>query len=324
MWGSAPYEKYVFLNLLTEAGGGLEHKNSTVLMASRWATSTPQRYQNWLGLVSHEFFHAWNVKRLRPVELGPFDYDREVYTPSLWIAEGVTDYYGDVMLRRAGSDRRWRAGRGRGTVDPHAADHAGTARAAGRGCLVRRVDPPLPAGRELAERGDQLLHEGRGARLPARREDPQGDRRREEPRRCDAARDAALRRREGLHAAGIPADGPRGRGRGLRRVVARRARHDRRSSIIRRRSTGTACASVRPTSVSARATLGLDDEGRRRPPARLAGAARHARLRRGHQCGRRDRGAGGFQGESRTRGRRRWSATRRDSASRCSWPGAIS
>ncbi len=102
MWGSAPYEKYVFFNLLTEAGGGLEHKNSTTLMSSRWATSTGQRYQNWLGLVSHEFFHAWNVKRLRPVELGPFDYDREVYTPSLWIAEGVTDYYGDVMLRRAG------------------------------------------------------------------------------------------------------------------------------------------------------------------------------------------------------------------------------
>jgi predicted metalloprotease with PDZ domain len=102
MWGSAPYEKYVFLNLLTEGSGGLEHRNSTVLMASRWATSTAQRYQNWLGLVSHEFFHAWNVKRLRPVELGPFDYDREVYTPSLWIAEGVTDYYGDLMLRRAG------------------------------------------------------------------------------------------------------------------------------------------------------------------------------------------------------------------------------
>jgi predicted metalloprotease with PDZ domain len=102
MWGSAPYEKYVFFNLLTEGSGGLEHRNSTVLMASRWATSTAQRYQNWLGLVSHEFFHAWNVKRLRPVELGPFDYDREVYTPSLWIAEGVTDYYGDLMLRRAG------------------------------------------------------------------------------------------------------------------------------------------------------------------------------------------------------------------------------
>ena len=70
MWGSAPYEKYVFLNLLTEAGGGLEHKNSTVLMASRWATSTPRRYQGWLGLVSHEFFHAWNVKRLRPSSSG--------------------------------------------------------------------------------------------------------------------------------------------------------------------------------------------------------------------------------------------------------------
>jgi predicted metalloprotease with PDZ domain len=102
LWGSAPYEKYVFLNMITESGGGLEHKNSTVLMTSRWSTSTQQRYESWLKLVSHEFFHAWNVKRLRPVELGPFDYDKEVYTTGLWIAEGVTDYYGDLIVRRAG------------------------------------------------------------------------------------------------------------------------------------------------------------------------------------------------------------------------------
>jgi predicted metalloprotease with PDZ domain len=102
MWGSAPYEKYVFLNLITEGSGGLEHKNSTVLMTSRWATSTRERYRSWLKLVSHEFFHAWNVKRLRPIELGPFDYDQEVYTTGLWVAEGVTDYYGDLIVRRAG------------------------------------------------------------------------------------------------------------------------------------------------------------------------------------------------------------------------------
>ena len=76
-----PYDKYVFLNMLTDtAGGGLEHKNSTVLMASRWATRHAARYLAWLELASHEFFHAWNVKRLRPVELGPFDYENEVYT----------------------------------------------------------------------------------------------------------------------------------------------------------------------------------------------------------------------------------------------------
>jgi predicted metalloprotease with PDZ domain len=102
MWGSLPYEKYLFLNLLTESGGGLEHKNSTVLMGSRWLTRTRRAYVSWLELASHEYFHVWNVKRLRPVELGPFDYENEVHTKSLWIAEGFTDYYGDLAVHRAG------------------------------------------------------------------------------------------------------------------------------------------------------------------------------------------------------------------------------
>lgn len=101
-WGALPYDKYVFLNVLTESGGGLEHQNSVTMMASRWATRTRRRYVRWLGLVSHEYFHLWNVKRLRPVELGPFNYDVENYTRSLWVAEGLTDYYGGMMLRRAG------------------------------------------------------------------------------------------------------------------------------------------------------------------------------------------------------------------------------
>ena len=101
-WGSLPYERYAFINVLSEAGGGLEHKNSTVLMASRWATSTRRAYVNWLTLASHEHFHAWNVKRLRPVELGPFDYERENPTTSLWMVEGFTAYYEHVMVRRAG------------------------------------------------------------------------------------------------------------------------------------------------------------------------------------------------------------------------------
>ncbi|HZI79790.1 MAG TPA: PDZ domain-containing protein [Vicinamibacterales bacterium] len=102
MWGSLPYDKYLFLNLLVEAGGGLEHKNSTVLMGSRWLTRTRRTYISWLDLASHEFFHVWNVKRLRPVELGPFDYENEVHTKSLWIAEGVTEYYADLAVHRAG------------------------------------------------------------------------------------------------------------------------------------------------------------------------------------------------------------------------------
>lgn len=114
MWGGLPYEKYVFFNMLVESGGGLEHKTSTWMNSSRWAYRNtiepagdappglrrPNR-TGWLGLVSHEYFHLWNVKRLRPVELGPFDYENEVHSKSLWIAEGVTSYYGPLALKRA-------------------------------------------------------------------------------------------------------------------------------------------------------------------------------------------------------------------------------
>jgi predicted metalloprotease with PDZ domain len=101
-WGDLPYDKYVFFNVLTGGGGGIEHKNSVMMMASRWATTTRERYVGWLGTASHEFFHLWNVKRLRPIELGPFDYERENYPRSLWVSEGFTDYYADVILARTG------------------------------------------------------------------------------------------------------------------------------------------------------------------------------------------------------------------------------
>ena len=102
MWGSLPYQKYVFLNLIVDSGGGLEHKNSVCMMTGRYATRTRKAYLDWLDLVSHEYFHAWNVKRLRPVELGPFDYENENYTHNLWVAEGFTDYYAPLNLIRAG------------------------------------------------------------------------------------------------------------------------------------------------------------------------------------------------------------------------------
>ena len=101
-WGDLPYDKYVFINMITEGSGGLEHANSTVLMTGRWRTRERRGYVDWLSLVSHEFFHVWNVKRLRPVELGPFAYDRENYTRALWVAEGLTSYYGGLMAARAG------------------------------------------------------------------------------------------------------------------------------------------------------------------------------------------------------------------------------
>jgi predicted metalloprotease with PDZ domain len=106
LWGSLPYDKYLFLNMITEAAGGLEHKNSTVLMTSRWTTRTRRTYLSWLDTASHELFHAWNVKRLRPIELGPFNYESENETRSLWIAEGITEYYGALNLHRAGVSSR--------------------------------------------------------------------------------------------------------------------------------------------------------------------------------------------------------------------------
>jgi predicted metalloprotease with PDZ domain len=106
LWGFLPYDRYVFFNMITESGGGLEHKNSTVLMTNRWSTRTRRAYLGWLQLASHEYFHAWNVKRLRPAELGPFDYENENITRSLWIAEGFTDYYADLQVLRAGLQTR--------------------------------------------------------------------------------------------------------------------------------------------------------------------------------------------------------------------------
>src|SRR6185437_2416421 len=107
MWGGLPYRnKYVFLNVLNESGGGLEHRNSFTVMASRWATRARGTYVSWLDLASHEYFHAWNIKRLRPVELGPFDYENENPTRSLWMAEGFTEYYGALMVHRAGFTSR--------------------------------------------------------------------------------------------------------------------------------------------------------------------------------------------------------------------------
>jgi predicted metalloprotease with PDZ domain len=101
-WGFLPYHKYVFLNVFRQGRGGLEHLNSTLLTTSADRLATPTAYFNWIAYVSHEYFHAYNVKRLRPVELGPFDYEHPPSTPSLWIAEGLTSYYGEMLATRGG------------------------------------------------------------------------------------------------------------------------------------------------------------------------------------------------------------------------------
>jgi predicted metalloprotease with PDZ domain len=110
MFGSIPYHDYTFiLHLRSNTGGGLEHLNSTALGFRRFGFSNAEGYRRFAALVAHEFFHLWNVKRIRPDALGPFDYTKENYTRNLWVAEGITDYYGNLMLRRAGliSDREY-------------------------------------------------------------------------------------------------------------------------------------------------------------------------------------------------------------------------
>jgi predicted metalloprotease with PDZ domain len=106
---AAPYKEYWFIfHIWPKTGGGLEHLNSTQIdFSSDWDDMKADRtyatsYDLKLFVSAHEFFHAWNVKRLRPKPLGPFDYSREVHTPSLWISEGLTSYYGDLMLVRSG------------------------------------------------------------------------------------------------------------------------------------------------------------------------------------------------------------------------------
>lgn len=103
MFGEIPYRDYTFfLHLGANTGGGLEHLNSTALGFRRHAFTSERAYFNFNSLVSHEFFHLWNVKRIRPDPLGPFDYTKENYTRLLWVAEGITEYYGNLMVRRAG------------------------------------------------------------------------------------------------------------------------------------------------------------------------------------------------------------------------------
>lgn len=103
IYGENPNKHYTFIvHNFERGGGGLEHLNSTVLGASRNQYNNERGYNGFLDLVAHEYYHLWNVKRLRPVALGPFDYDNEVYTTNLWIAEGFTAYYENKLTHRAG------------------------------------------------------------------------------------------------------------------------------------------------------------------------------------------------------------------------------
>ena len=107
---AAPFKDYYFIfHIWPQTGGGLEHLNSTQInFTTDWNSTEPlpgttlNQYDLKLFVAAHEFFHAWNVKRLRPLPLGPFDYTQMVHTPSLWISEGLTSYYGSLSVERAG------------------------------------------------------------------------------------------------------------------------------------------------------------------------------------------------------------------------------
>ena len=103
VFGENPNKDYVFIiHNLTNGSGGLEHLSSTTLQVNRWGYEPGRKYEGFLSLVAHEYFHLWNVKRIRPISLGPFDYDSENYTNLLWLCEGFTSYYDELLLKRAG------------------------------------------------------------------------------------------------------------------------------------------------------------------------------------------------------------------------------
>ena len=106
----APVDRYLFMTMAVGEGyGGLEHRSSTALLCARndlpypGMKGVPEAYQNFLGLASHEYFHTWNVKRIKPARFDPYDLHRETHTSLLWIFEGFTSYYDDLMLCRAGA-----------------------------------------------------------------------------------------------------------------------------------------------------------------------------------------------------------------------------
>jgi len=104
-WKGLPYRKYAFLNIVTGGGGGsgVEHLNSVAITTSgKEPAATPEARFREATFLSHEYFHAMNVKRLRPVELGPFDYEHPPVTTGLWVAEGLTSYFGDLLAARSG------------------------------------------------------------------------------------------------------------------------------------------------------------------------------------------------------------------------------
>ena len=245
MWGSLPYDKYLFLNLLTEAGGGLEHKNSTVLMGSRWLTRTRRAYVSWLELASHEFFHVVEREAAAPGGAGAVRLrERGPHQ------EPVDRRRRHRLLRRPGGAPR-RAGHARRVPglavgqDRGAADDA-RARRCSRSSWRRSTPGSSTTGPTRTRSNTSISYYTKGAvvafLLDARIR--KADQRGAQPRRRDARRLRAVRRHQGLHRRRVPRwspsrwPAPASRASGTRRSPARR------SWTTPRRSTCSACASA--------------------------------------------------------------------------------
>src|SRR5215469_13264521 len=103
--GDIPYKHYTFL-CIGKGAGGVEHLTSAAMLFNGDSLTTPEGYHTWLGFAAHEYFHTFNVKRIRPIALGPFDYDHENFNNMLWVSEGFTSYYSALILERAGLTTR--------------------------------------------------------------------------------------------------------------------------------------------------------------------------------------------------------------------------
>lgn len=105
--GKYPFQRYLFIVHATDgAGGATEHANSTVIQKPRWTFAPRKAYLNFLRTAAHEFYHTWNVKAYRPKEMVPYDYQNENYNRLLWVAEGHTSYFEELIVLRAGLEKR--------------------------------------------------------------------------------------------------------------------------------------------------------------------------------------------------------------------------
>ena len=175
LFGGAPFDRYLFqVTAVGDGHGGLEHRTSTSLLCRRdelphaGMDGIDDDYLNFLGLASHEYFHAWNVKRIKPAAFMPYDLARENYTRQLWAFEGITSYYDDLALARCGLISAERYCELLARTITSVMRGPGPADAERGGLELRCLDQVLSPRREHAERGGQLLRQGRARRMRAR------------------------------------------------------------------------------------------------------------------------------------------------------------